>query len=83
MRTLSIITLILMVIGAINWGLVGLFGFNLVDTLFGTMSTLSRIIYVLVGLAGLFGISMLYKLSESREDICVPGHRVPGTSPTH
>jgi len=74
MKTLSVICLVLMIIGAINWGLVGLFGFNLVEYLFGVTSALSRVIYVLVGLAGIFGIFMLAKLAESRENVCVPGH---------
>ena len=43
----------LAIIGAINWGLVGVFQYNLVDQLFGPMSTLSRIVYGLVGLSGL------------------------------
>ena len=43
----------LVIIGTLNWGLVGIFQFNLVDQLFGPMSTLSRIVYGLVGLAGL------------------------------
>ncbi len=73
MRALSITALTLMVIGAVNWLLVGLFDFNIVSYLFGEMSTISRIVYTLVGLAGLYGISMLITLSESR-DVCVPGH---------
>ncbi len=48
------VAIVLSVIGAINWGLVGLFDFNLVSALFGPMSTLSRVVYVLVGLAGLY-----------------------------
>jgi len=48
------VAIILSVIGAVNWGLVGLFDFNLVSALFGPMSTLSRIIYVLVGLSGIY-----------------------------
>lgn len=48
------IAFILTIIGALNWGLVGLLNFNLVATLFGPDSTLSRIVYVLVGLAGLW-----------------------------
>ena len=48
------VAIVLAVIGAVNWGLVGLFDFNLVSAIFGPMSTLSRIIYVLVGLAGLY-----------------------------
>jgi len=41
------------IIGALNWGLVGLFGYNLVDAIFGVGSVASRAIYVLVGLSGL------------------------------
>lgn len=48
------IALVLAIIGALNWGLVGLFSFDLVAAIFGPMSILSRIIYVLVGLAGLW-----------------------------
>ncbi len=48
------VAIILSVIGAINWGLVGLFNFDVVSALFGTMSTLSRIVYVLVGLSGVY-----------------------------
>lgn len=54
MHSLSWIAMILVVIGALNWGLVGLFGFDLVAALFGPMSFLSRIVYSLVGLAGLY-----------------------------
>lgn len=74
MRALSIISMILVVVGAINWGLIGVFDFNLVSWLFGEVSGLTRLVYILVGLAGLYGIVMLITLSESREDICVPGH---------
>ena len=48
------IALVLVIIGALNWGLVGLFNFDLVAALFGPLSILSQIIYVLVGLAGLW-----------------------------
>jgi hypothetical protein len=48
------VAIVLAVIGAVNWGLVGLFDWNLVSAIFGPMSTVSRIIYVLVGLAGLY-----------------------------
>ncbi len=51
--------LALIIIGAINWGLIGLFKFDLVATLFGEMSILSRIIYSLVGVSGLWGIKLL------------------------
>ena len=60
MRIIDKIALALIVIGAINWGLIGLFNFNLVDSIFGTMSVISRIIYSLVGVAGLWGIKLLF-----------------------
>lgn len=53
-KFLSYFTLTIVVIGAINWGLIGFFDFNLVSLLFGKMSWLSRIIYALVGLCGLY-----------------------------
>ncbi len=60
MQKLQKICLFLTIIGAINWGLIGIFDFNLVDTIFGTGATLSRIIYTLVGLAGLINIYLLF-----------------------
>lgn len=56
MKIVDRIALVLVIIGAINWGLIGLFGFNLVDSIFGTMSIISRIIYTLVGISGLWAI---------------------------
>ena len=53
MKTLNYIALTLVIIGALNWLLVGLFGFNLVTFLFGSMTLLSRIVYILVGICGL------------------------------
>lgn len=52
MRGLHITALVLAIIGAINWGLVGLFEFDLVAAIFGEMTTFTRIIYTLVGIAG-------------------------------
>jgi uncharacterized membrane protein YuzA (DUF378 family) len=60
-HTLSVadwIALVLMIVGAINWGLVGAFNFNLVAAILGDQTMASRIVYVLVGLAGLYGLSM-------------------------
>lgn len=54
MRTMDITAEVLVIIGALNWGLVGLFDYNLVASLFGEESGLSRFIYALVGLAGLW-----------------------------
>ncbi|EHI98260.1 MULTISPECIES: DUF378 domain-containing protein [unclassified Clostridium] len=61
MKLLDTIVLILVIIGGINWGLVGLFQFNLVDSIFGTLSLLSRIIYSLVGIASIYSISFFMK----------------------
>ena len=61
MRSLDTAALTLIIIGGLNWGLVGLFDFNLVAAIFGEGSALSRIIYVLVGLAAVYEI--VYRLS--------------------
>lgn len=53
MYILKVIAYILVIIGAINWGLIGFFGFDLVASLFGEMSVLSRIVYGLVGVSAL------------------------------
>ena len=58
------VALTLLVIGGVNWGLVGLFNFDLVAALFGAMSPLSRIIYVLVGLSALYTLFTATKLSN-------------------
>ena len=60
MNILQKISLILTIIGAINWGLIGLLDFNLVSFLFGEMTMLSRIVYSLVGIAGLINIGLLF-----------------------
>ena len=63
--TLDRIALVLVIIGALNWLLVGLFKYDLVAALFGgTASLVSRIIYVVVGLAGLWAISLLVRPRE-------------------
>ena len=57
MKSLNAVTLILVILGALNWGLMGLFQLDVVATLFaGPQSTISRILYILVGLAGLYQI---------------------------
>ena len=60
MQTLQKICLLLTIIGAIVWGLIGIFDFNLVATIFGDGTMLSRIIYSLVGIAGLINIYLLF-----------------------
>lgn len=64
MSGLDYLAFILVIIGAVNWGLVGLFGLDLVSTLFGNMTMLSRIVYDLVGLSGVYCIFMLTKMSR-------------------
>lgn len=61
METLQKTALVLTIIGAINWGLIGIFNFDLVAAIFGDMSVFSRIIYTLVGVAGLINIGILFK----------------------
>ena len=64
MKALNGIALTLVIIGAINWLLVGLFKFNLVDAIFGSLSVLTRIIYILVGISGLWSIAFYSKISD-------------------
>ena len=64
MKVLYYITLAIVIIGALNWLLVGLFNFNLVSTLFGNMSVFSRIIYVLVGISGVISLGLYSTLSH-------------------
>ena len=61
MRIVNMVTLVLLIVGGLNWGLVGLFGFDLVAALFGQMTPLSRIVYVLVGVSALWQILPLVR----------------------
>jgi hypothetical protein len=58
------VSIVLVIVGGLNWGLVGAFKFDLVATIFGDMSALSRIVYVLVGLAALYLIYTATKLAK-------------------
>ncbi len=64
METLQKIALVFTIIGAIVWGLIGLFDFNLVDFIFGDGSILSRIVYTIVGICGLINIGLLLQKIE-------------------
>lgn len=57
--------IVISIIGALNWGLVGLFRFNLVEWIFGDMSWLSRIIYVVVGISGLYLCSLFGRVGST------------------
>ena len=67
MKVVEIIALILNIIGGINWGLVGLFDYNLVDSLFGEGSVIAKVIYVLVGISALFAITTVVKLAKKTD----------------
>lgn len=67
LRCLDYTALIIAIIGTINWGLIGFFSFDLVAFLFGNMTWLSRIIYALVGIAGLYLISYFGRIGSSGE----------------
>ena len=67
MKAIDYIVLVLVIIGAINWGLVGFFGLDLVAFLFGSMSVLSRIIYAVIGICGLYAISYFGRIRSAGE----------------
>lgn len=66
METLQKTCLVVTIIGAINWGLIGLLDFNLVDAIFGVGSMLSRIVYTLVGICGIVNIGILLSHIETK-----------------
>lgn len=71
MKALNLTTLVLLIVGGLNWGLVGLFDFDLVATLFGADSILSNIIYVLVGVSAVVQIAPLvqaFRIGEVRAE---------------
>jgi len=55
------ITAILVIIGALNWGLVGILDLNLVTTIFGSIAWLEKVIYILIGLSGIWELILLFK----------------------
>ena len=68
MSTIQKICLVVTIIGAFNWGLIGLLDFNLVETLFGMESIVPRIIYSLVGITGLINCGLLIMDLDGHED---------------
>lgn len=64
MKTLYYLALTLVIIGALNWLLIGIFSFNLVDAIFGVSSIISRIIYILVGISGLISIGLYSQIRD-------------------
>lgn len=67
MKILDGILLLLVIVGALNWGLIGLFGFNLVEAIFG-IGILSTIIYILVGVGGLYSLSFYARNRSTRNN---------------
>ena len=67
MKFINILTLILVIVGGLNWGLVGLFDFDLVAAIFGAGSALSRIVYILVGLSAVWQVVPLFSAISSGE----------------
>ena len=67
MKFINILTLILVIVGGLNWGLVGLFSFDLVAAIFGAGSALARIVYFLVGLSAAWQIIPLFSAMSSGE----------------
>lgn len=57
MKGLHTLTFALVIVGALNWGLIGLFNFNLVTAIFGSLASIERIVYILVGLSGVYLIA--------------------------
>jgi len=64
LNIVDIIAIILVVVGGLNWGLVGLLGFDLVATIFGEMSLLSRIVYTLVGVSAIYLGAISFTLAK-------------------
>ena len=64
---LDVLALLLIIIGGINWGLVGFFRFDLVSFIFGDMSMVTRIIFAIVGLAAIYSIVLFWKLRTEEE----------------
>ena len=74
MKFINILTLILVIVGGLNWGLIGLFDFDLVAAIFGGGSALSRIVYVLVGLSAIWQVAPLLSAISAGE-VAAERHR--------
>ena len=67
MNFLKYTTYVLVIIGALNWGLVGLFSWNLVGMIFGDMTFLSRVVYILVGVGAIWLIIDMFRFKDTKE----------------
>jgi uncharacterized membrane protein YuzA (DUF378 family) len=66
MNPVSWIAVILVIIGGLNWGLIGFFNYNLVAAIFGAMSGLTRVIYILVGLSALYMVFWKFSMAGDK-----------------
>ncbi len=64
LNTLDWIALGLLIVGGINWGMIGAFNFDLVSSLFGVMSVISRIVYALVGISAVYAVYILFTKTQ-------------------
>ena len=64
MKFLNALILTLAIVGCLNWGLIGLFNFNLVTYIFGDFEAISRLVFALVGIAGLWSLTFFGRLNE-------------------
>lgn len=64
---LDVVCLILIIIGAVNWGLIGFFNLDLISVIFGNMSMITRIIFAVVGIAGIYSLVLFWKLKAEEQ----------------
>jgi uncharacterized membrane protein YuzA (DUF378 family) len=76
MKAINLVTLLLVIVGGLNWGLVGLFSFDLVAAIFGSGSALSRIVYILVGASAVWQLVPFTKAISADEPRALHGSSV-------
>ncbi len=76
MKAVNLVTLLLVIVGGLNWGLVGLFSFDLVAAIFGSGSLLARLVYILVGISAAWQIVPLAKAMSADEPGALRGSSV-------
>ncbi|HEX2726526.1 MAG TPA: DUF378 domain-containing protein [Beijerinckiaceae bacterium] len=76
MKAINIVTLLLVIVGGLNWGLVGLFSFDLVAAIFGNGSLLARLVYILVGASALWQLVPLAKAISADQPRALHGSSV-------
>ncbi len=74
MKTLNLTTLLLVIVGGVNWGLIGMFDFNLVSALFGIDSILSNLIYTIVGISAIYQLVPFSKATSIGEPRAEAAH---------